>query len=110
MPDFIDRLRLRRHVQPGGLSCRELVELVTDYLEDALSPEDRRRFEQHVGMCEDCTVYVEQMRMTLELTGAIAPESISPQAEADLRAAFRDWHARSGGGGEPDAATGPSPA
>ena len=45
-----------------GLTCKEMVEIVTDYLEGALSPEDRSRFEQHLALCDGCTYYVEQMR------------------------------------------------
>jgi hypothetical protein len=73
------------------LSCQELVELVTDYLEDALSPADRRRFEQHIGGCDGCTEYLEQMTTTIELAGVLTPEDVSPEAEKELLAAFRDW-------------------
>ena len=82
-------LRLRR---PGpGLTCQELVELVTDYLEDALPVGERRRFERHIAGCEACTMYLDQLRETLELLGRIEPDALSPQAERELRAAFRDW-------------------
>jgi anti-sigma factor RsiW len=74
-----------------ALSCQELVELVTDYLEDALSPEERRRFEEHVGSCGGCGRYVEQLRETIRLVGSLDPEAISPEAEAALLQAFRGW-------------------
>jgi anti-sigma factor RsiW len=76
-----------------GLTCRELVELVTDYLEDALSPSDLERFEQHIGGCDGCTAYVEQMRLTITALGHLPPESLSPEAEAEMLAAFRNWRA-----------------
>jgi anti-sigma factor RsiW len=79
----------------AGLSCRELVELVTDYLEDALSPTDRARFEAHIAGCEGCTMYLRQMREMLELLGELTTDSISPQAEAELLATFRDWKSSS---------------
>ena len=75
------------------LVCRELVELVTDYLEGRLSAADRSRFEQHLDECDGCTAYVEQMRKTIEALGHIPEESLSPEAERELLAAFRDWRA-----------------
>jgi anti-sigma factor RsiW len=73
------------------LSCREFVELVTDYLEGALSPEDTARFEGHIGRCTGCAAYLEQIRETIELIGRLTPESLSPEAERTLLDAFRDW-------------------
>ena len=75
------------------LSCQELVELVTDYLEDALSPGERARFEDHIGRCGKCTVYLEQMRLTIRMVGELTPETISSEAEQVLLEAFRDWKA-----------------
>ena len=71
-----------------------MVELVTDYLEDALSPADRARFEAHIAGCEGCTMYLRQMREMLELLGELTTDSISPQAESELLATFRDWKRR----------------
>jgi anti-sigma factor RsiW len=73
------------------LTCRELVELVTDYLEDGLDQRERERFEAHVAECEACARYIEQMRMTIGALGHIPPETISPEAERELLEAFRDW-------------------
>ena len=80
------------------LSCQELVELVTDYLEDALAPEERDRFEGHLASCAGCRAYVEQMRTTIEFVGSLSAESMDPRAEETLLSAFRDWKrgARSG--------------
>jgi len=73
------------------LSCQELVELVTDYLEDALSPEERARFEDHLERCRGCTNYVEQIRITIALTGrAHADELDSATCDAIVET-FRDW-------------------
>ena len=77
------------------LSCQELVELVTDYLEDALAPVERARFEAHIEPCDGCRTYLEQIRTTIELTGRLTPEQLEPAAEAALLGAFRDWHSRS---------------
>lgn len=76
-----------------ALSCQELVELVTDYLEGALPPEERRRFEEHVGTCGGCGRYLDQMRETIRLAGRLTPDAIAPEAEATLLGAFRDWKA-----------------
>jgi anti-sigma factor RsiW len=75
------------------LSCQELVELVTDYLEGALSTEDTDRFEAHLGRCTGCAAYLEQIRQTIALTGRLTVDSLSPEAERELLHAFRDWRA-----------------
>ena len=73
------------------LSCQELVELVTDYLEGALTPELHERFEGHIAHCSGCQTYLAQMRATISATGTLTPESISPEAESALLDAFRGW-------------------
>ncbi len=78
--------------QTTTLSCQELVELVTDYLEGALSEEERARFEHHLSRCRGCTNYLDQMRQTIELTGTLRADDVSPEAEEALLRAFRDWH------------------
>jgi anti-sigma factor RsiW len=72
------------------LSCQELVELVTDYLEDALAPTERARFDAHVAECPGCELYVEQMRTTIALAGASAGLESRPEVSGLLEA-FRDW-------------------
>jgi len=73
------------------LSCQELVELVTDYLEGALTPGELARFEAHIGRCDNCTRYLEQMRQAIRVTGTLTPDDISPEAEEELLALFRSW-------------------
>jgi anti-sigma factor RsiW len=73
------------------LTCRELVEIVTDYLEGALSPEDFARFERHLSVCEGCTIYVDQMRETIRLTGMLREDQIPENAREALLNAFRGW-------------------
>src|SRR5207302_1115494 len=70
---------------------RELVELVTSYLEDALSGAERAEFERHLERCDGCREYLEQMRKTIELTGSLSPADLTAEAEQKLLAAFRDW-------------------
>ncbi len=78
-----------------GLSCRELVELVTDYLEGALDERDRAAFDAHIARCEGCARYLEQLRETIRVTGTLTPDDLSPAAETALLGAFRDWRAAS---------------
>jgi len=73
------------------LSCQELVELVTDYLEGALSPEETARFEDHIGRCSACTIYLGQIRQTIALTGRLTVDELSPEAERELLDALRGW-------------------
>ena len=73
------------------LSCQELVELVTNYLEGALPQDERASFEHHIERCTGCHEYVRQMRQTIEVTGRLTPADVSLEAEAALLAAFRDW-------------------
>jgi anti-sigma factor RsiW len=77
-----------------GLSCQELVELVTDYLEGALDERDRRAFERHLEHCDGCTEYVEQLRTTIRLTGTLTLDDLSTDPESALLQAFRDWRRR----------------
>lgn len=76
---------------PAELTCQELVELVTDYLEQALPPEEQARFEAHLAGCRGCRTYVEQMRQTIAVVGTLTEETIPPPAREDLLTAFRHW-------------------
>lgn len=73
------------------MACRELVELVTDYLEDRLPTAGRMRFEAHLAACEACRTYLEQYRRTVQALGRLPEESLSPEARTALLAAFRGW-------------------
>jgi anti-sigma factor RsiW len=73
------------------LSCRQLVELVTAYLEGALPLADQTRFEQHILYCPGCAAYLGQLRAQLHVSGALTEEHIEPAARAGLLAAFRHW-------------------
>jgi anti-sigma factor RsiW len=78
-------------IDAEALSCQELVELVTDYLEGALDDRDLRAFEGHLAGCDGCTEYVEQLRATIHIVGTLSPDDLTPDAEAALLQAFRDW-------------------
>jgi anti-sigma factor RsiW len=76
------------------MTCQELVELVTEYLEGALPDPDRRRFDEHLEACPYCVAYVEQMRATVLLTGRLGEEDLQGEAIEELLAAFEDWKRR----------------
>jgi hypothetical protein len=76
---------------PAHLSCEEFVELVTEYLEDALDPETSRRFDQHLDLCPGCVTYVDQIRETMRIVGSVEEEHLSEPARTHLLQAFRDW-------------------
>ncbi len=77
---------------PGGISCREFVELVTEYLEGSMPHALRARFDAHVSGCEGCAAHLDQMRQTLRLTGVLREESVPAMGRDDLLHAFRAWH------------------
>lgn len=72
------------------LTCQEMVELVTDYLEGKLGWRDRRRVAKHLGACNACVRYVAQIRETLDLLGTVPVDTLSPEAQSTLLEAFRD--------------------
>jgi anti-sigma factor RsiW len=80
-------LTLRRK----DLVCQQAVELVTDYLEGALSRRDRRRFERHLRACPNCSAYLDQIRATIALAGSVEAEELSVEATQDLIDLYRRW-------------------
>ncbi len=74
-----------------AFTCREMVELVTDYLENKLSRGDRKAFEKHIAGCPGCSRYLEQMRLTIKTLGRIESRHLSAAAKRELLDAFRDW-------------------
>jgi anti-sigma factor RsiW len=73
------------------LTCKELVELITEYLEGNMSQDEKLRFESHLATCSGCTNYLEQMRKTILITGKLREESLLPGQKQDLITLFRDW-------------------
>jgi anti-sigma factor RsiW len=74
------------------LSCRELVEILGDYLEGAMTPDERARLDEHLADCEGCAAYLEQLRVTIRLGGRLSEDAVPPEAMAPLLEAFRAWH------------------
>ena len=75
------------------LVCQEAIELLTEYLEGTLSRRQRRRLGAHLDGCPNCSAYLEQIRITIRLTGSIEPEDLSPRALDELTELYRRWRA-----------------
>jgi anti-sigma factor RsiW len=90
-------MRIRIPLRLPGVVCQQAVELVTDYLEDALPRSERRRFERHLASCPHCTEYLAQMRATIKLAGRITPDDLTPQMQDEFIALYRQWRAEPGG-------------
>jgi anti-sigma factor RsiW len=71
--------------------CREVVEILGDYLEGAMAPDDRARLEEHLADCDGCAAYLEQLRVTIRLSGRLSEDAVSATAMAPLLEAFRAW-------------------
>jgi len=73
------------------ISCQEVVELVTGYLDQTLPPEEASLFEQHINFCDGCEWYLDQMRTTISTVGRITEEDVPPDTREKLLNAFREW-------------------
>jgi anti-sigma factor RsiW len=73
------------------ITCQEVVELVTDYLEGALPEDETSLFEQHLNFCDGCVWYVDQLRTTVATVGQIREEDVPAETREKLLTAFRDW-------------------
>jgi anti-sigma factor RsiW len=80
-----------RTLRRRDLVCREAIELLTDYLEGTLSRRQRRRLEVHLRACPNCSAYLEQIRMTIRLTGEIEPEDLPARTRDELTELYRRW-------------------
>ena len=87
--------RILEDFQPGELTCRQLAELVSDYIEGVLAPPLQEEIVAHLTGCSDCSAYVEQMRTTIAVMGEIGSNEIAPPVRAALLDLFRGWAAPS---------------
>lgn len=78
-------------MQVRELTCKELVEVVTDYLEDRMPAQDRLLFEEHLAFCSWCVTYLEQMRETIRVSGALREDDLEPATRDALLDLFHDW-------------------
>jgi anti-sigma factor RsiW len=84
-------MKVRLSADPA---CKEIVEVITDYLEGRLPADDRARFDQHLAICRGCRTYLDQMRQVIRTAGAIRDESLDAKQRERLVRAFRDWKAK----------------
>lgn len=77
--------------RPNELTCQELVELVTDYLEGALSPAERARFDLHLRDCDPCVEYIDEVRLTIGILGRLTPADLPSPVREVMLAQFRVW-------------------
>lgn len=78
-------------VRGGQIDCQQMVELITDYLEDALPRRQRRRFAKHLAGCPNCTEYLEQMRTTIAVTGRLRTHDLTVEMLGELTGVFEQW-------------------
>ena len=74
-----------------ALTCHEVIELLSDYIEGVLSADDRRRVDEHLALCDGCETYLEQMREAIRLTGMVTEDQVPEDQKAALLTAFHDW-------------------
>lgn len=77
--------------RPEDVSCREIVQIVNDYVEGALPTAEAEAVELHLNLCDGCTAYLEQLRLSIALTGELPPDALPPELEDELCAAFRGF-------------------
>ena len=85
--------RRKERVRPTDIMCQQAVELMTDYLEGALSELDRARLEAHLAACPHCAEYLAQIRATIAAVGRVRPETLAPEARQELVSLYRQWKA-----------------
>jgi predicted anti-sigma-YlaC factor YlaD len=73
------------------LNCQEVIELVTDYLEQALLPEKQAQFEEHIETCPGCGTYLEQVQQTIIMLRKLSEQQTFPETKQDLVEIFRNW-------------------
>ena len=79
------------NANPNELNCQEVVELVTDYLEQALLPEKQAQFEEHIEECPGCDTYLEQVQQTIMMLRKLSEQQKFPETKQDLLEIFRNW-------------------
>jgi len=79
------------NVLSRDLACQEAVELVTDYLEGSLPRRQRRRFEKHLSACDNCATYLEQIRVTIRLSGRVEPHQLDPETRQGLLELYKRY-------------------
>jgi predicted anti-sigma-YlaC factor YlaD len=79
------------NVNQNQLNCQEVVELVTDYLEQALLPEMKAKFDEHIAECPGCDTYLEQVQQTILMLRKLTEQQMFPETKQELLEIFRNW-------------------
>jgi predicted anti-sigma-YlaC factor YlaD len=74
-----------------ALTCHDVIELLSDYIEGVLTADDHRRVDEHLALCDGCATYLEQMRETIRLSGMVSEDHVPEPEKSALLDAFRDW-------------------
>ena len=85
--------RVGRGRRSADIACQQAVEMVTDYIENALPGDDRQRYDRHLADCPHCTEYLAQVRETIRLAGRLTPSDMSPEMRDAFADVFRRWRA-----------------
>jgi anti-sigma factor RsiW len=75
----------------ADVTCREVVELLSDYLDGAIPATDRARLDEHLAECDGCTAALEQLRETIRVTGTLTEEQVAQEQLEPVRSVFRAW-------------------
>lgn len=75
----------------ADLTCKELVEDITAYVEGTMPAGERRRFDEHLDLCRGCRNYIDQMRATITVVGSLREDMLSAETRESLIATFRGW-------------------
>jgi len=73
------------------LVCQQAVELITDYLEGALTPRETERLETHLRACDGCDEYLRQVQATIRILGNVKPEDLEPETRQGLLELYRQF-------------------
>jgi len=85
------RASVRPRSQPEDITCQEIVQIVNDYVEGVLAAQEREGVELHLNLCDGCSGYLEQLRLSIALTGELSADALSPELEEELCLAFRSY-------------------
>ena len=75
------------------IPCQQVGEMISDYLEGALSAQERRRLDHHLAGCPHCSIYLAQTRETVRLAGRLVPGDLSPEMQREFTEIYRRWRA-----------------
>ena len=79
------------HLMAGNMSCQELADLITEYLEGSMPLVQRIRFQIHLGLCVGCRHYLRQMKLTIQTLGKLPVEPMPPDIRDEMLHRFRNW-------------------